>query len=242
MGVPMSIDVRDAPGAGDAHDAVAAAFAVLHAADERFSRFRPDSEISRIGRGELEPAAASSDVRDVLAVAERARLSSGDAFRVVDPAGRLDTDGVVKGWAAQRAADLLLSAGVRSFCLNAGGDVVTAGEPEPGRPWQVAVRDPFDPRGHLAILSLRDGAVATSGTYERGAHVWDGRTGSRALDLVASTVVAPSLTDADVLATSVLVLGADGPQWAVEQGADLVITVDHAGAVRTAGGNAPRPG
>ncbi|MEN0128018.1 MAG: FAD:protein FMN transferase [Brevundimonas sp.] len=240
----MSIDVRDATSAGapvDVHAAVAAAFTALHDADERFSRFRPDSEISRIRRGALEATAASPDVREVLAVAERARIASGDAFRVVDPAGLLDTDGVVKGWAAQRAADLLRDAGVRSFCVNAGGDVATAGEPEPGRPWQVAVRDPFDPRGHLAILSLRDGAVATSGTYERGAHVWDGR-GSHALELVAATVVASSLTDADVLATSVLVLGGDGPRWAVEHGADLVITVDHSGAVRTAGREAAPTG
>lgn len=221
MGIPMSIDVREGPGhepsgSRAAIEAVDAAFAVLRSADERFSPFRPDSELSRYARGEVE---ASGDLTEILGIAHSASIASAGAFTVRAPDGSLDTNGIVKGWAAQRSADVLLELGMTSFCLNAGGDVVTHGEPEPGRAWRTAVRDPWDPRRMVAVVEQRDGAVATSGTYERGAHVWDGRTGETARSLVAATVVAADLTTADVLATSVLALGPDGVSWAIEHGA-----------------------
>lgn len=224
MGTVVSVDVRHAdPDLAAA--AMKAAFAVLREADERFSPFRPDSELSRLDRGELADDELSDDMREVLAIAERARADSGGVFDIRTPDGRLDTNGVVKGWAAQRAADRLAAAGLTDFCLNAGGDIVARGEPEPGHPWQIAVRHPADPMAVLATLEVRDGAVATSGTYERGAHVWDGRTGSRDLPLVAATVVAPDLTLADVLATTVLAMGEDGPAWAMAHGATAVLAV-----------------
>ena len=222
MGTVVSVDVRRADPVAAAA-ALDAAFAVLRAADERFSPFRDDSELRRLERGEVtEP---SPDMREVLAIAERARAASGGVFVVRTPEGRLDTNGVVKGWAAQRAAEGLAAAGLADFCLNAGGDVVARGEPEPGRAWQVAVRHPADPAGVVAVVAVRDGAVATSGTYERGAHVWDGRTGSRDVPFVAATVVAADLTVADVLATTVLAMGEDGPAWALAHGAAAVLAV-----------------
>ena len=224
MGLPMSVDVRQADGPA-VREALDAAFAVLHEADARFSTYRPNSELRRLERGEVSDEAVSADMREVLEIAARAHEESGGVFDVCTPEGRLDTNGVVKGWAAQRAADVLVAAGLRDFCLNAGGDVVTHGEPEPGRVWDVAVRHPDDPQAVLAVLSVGDGAVATSGTYERGAHVWDGRSGSRELPLVAATVVAVNLTVADVLATTVLAMGEDGPAWAVGHGAATVIAV-----------------
>ena len=224
MGTVVSLDVRHAePDAAAA--AMDRAFAVLHAADERFSPFRPDSELSRLDRGELADDELSDDMREVLAIAERARIDSDGVFDVRTPEGRLDTNGVVKGWAAQRAADGLVAAGVVDFLLNAGGDVVARGEAEPGQPWQVAVRHPDDPMAVLVTLEVRDGAVATSGTYERGAHVWDGRTGSRDVPFVAATVVAADLTVADVLATTVLAMGEEGPAWAMAHGATAVLAL-----------------
>ena len=231
MGMPMSVDVRD--DGSDAAALVEEAFAVLRAADRRFSRYDPDSEVSRFGRAELRPTDLSDDLREVLAIAGRAWEDSGGAFSVRRPDGTLDTDGVVKGWAAQRAADVLWAGGLRRYCLNAAGDVAARGEPEPGRGWNVGIRDPADPTAFLAVVELRDGAVATSGTYERGAHVWDGRTGEPATALVSASVVAQDLTTADVLATSVLALGADGVAWASAHGAAAVIAVGADGRVLT---------
>ncbi|MGW6225489.1 FAD:protein FMN transferase [Cellulosimicrobium cellulans] len=222
MGLPMSLDLR-APDDARARAAVRAAFAVLHAADARFSGRRADSELSRHRRGLV--VRPSRDLREVLDLAEAARVASGGAFDVHRPDGTLDTDGVVKGWAAQRAVDRLVAAGFSDLCLNAGGDVAVRGGPEPGRPWVVGVRSPLRADELVARVELHDGAVATSGTYERGLHVWDGRTGAAARGLLSATVVAPDLTTADVLATSVLALGEEGVAWAVDQGAALVLAV-----------------
>ncbi|WP_231384036.1 FAD:protein FMN transferase [Cellulomonas sp. URHD0024] len=226
----MSVDVRD--DGPTTPDLVDRAFAVLRAADRRFSRYDPASEVSRYARDEVRPADLSDDLREVLAVAGKAWEDSGGAFSVRRPDGTLDTDGVVKGWAAQRAADVLWAGGLQRFCLNAGGDVVVRGEPEPGRGWHVGIRDPNDPQLFLAVLELRGGAVATSGTYERGAHVWDGRTGEPATGLVSASVVASDLATADVLATSVLALGDEGVDWAGRHGATAVIAVGADGRIR----------
>ncbi|WP_421732900.1 FAD:protein FMN transferase [Cellulomonas sp.] len=230
MGIPMSVDVRGALDEQAERAAVRDAFDRMHDADRRFSRFQPDSEVSRYGDGD----AASTDLREVLDIAAHFGDLSGGAFSVRRPDGSLDTDGVVKGWAAQRAADTLTAAGLTTFCLNAGGDVVVRGEPEPGRGWNVGVRDPADPQAFLTVLEVRDGAVATSGTYERGEHVWDGRTGLAATGLRAATVVAADLTTADVLATCVLALGPDGIAWAAQHGAAAVLAVDADGELLTA--------
>lgn len=232
MGIPMSIDLRGWPDERTGQDAIRAAFDVLRSADRHFSPFQPDSEVCRYERGET---AASADLVEVLEIARLASIASGGAFSVHAPDGSLDTNGVVKGWAAQRAAETLLAHGAQNFCLNAGGDVVTRGEPEPGKPWRTGVRDPSDPRRIMAVVAQCDGAVATSGTYERGAHVWDGRTGEPAHSLVAATVVADSLTTADVLATCVLALGPEGVAWAIGNGARAAFAVLPGGGVVTAG-------
>nr|WP_246280895.1 FAD:protein FMN transferase [Cellulomonas humilata] len=231
----MSVDVRGALDEQAERAAVRDAFDRMHDADRRFSRFQPGSEVSRYDDG----VDASTDLREVLDIAARFGDLSGGAFSVRRPDGTLDTDGVVKGWAAQRAADTLTAAGLTTFCLNAGGDVVVRGEPEPGRGWNVGVRDPDDPDAFLTVLEVRDGAVATSGTYERGEHVWDGRTGQAATGLRAATVVAADLTTADVLATCVLALGLDGIAWAAQHGAAAVLAVDADGELVTAVQAAP---
>ena len=86
MGTAVSLDLRDPDIPADAVDAV---FGHLHDIDARFSTYRPDSEVSRLARGELDPDAASPDVRHVLAVCEQLRRDSGGAF----DAGRAGRDG-----------------------------------------------------------------------------------------------------------------------------------------------------
>ena len=101
------------------------------------------------------------------------RAATGGAFDARAPLpGMLDPTGLVKGWAVERAAALLERAGARRFLVDAGGDVVLR-----GGPWRVGIRHPRLRDRLAAVLELRDGAVATSGAYERGAHIVDPRTG-----------------------------------------------------------------
>lgn len=232
MGIPMSIDIREA---GDHRASADRAFAVLREADHRFSTYRADSEVSAVNRGTIAPEEFSGPLREVIGIGQRAADASGGAFRIRTAEGLLDLDGVVKGWAAANAAAVLTAEGLRDFCLNAGGDIVVSGAPEGAGAWNVGIRSPSRPATMLTVLALSDAAVATSGAYERGEHIVDGRTGRAATGLASATVVAADLTTADVLATAVFALGRDGAEWALAHGARGVLALTDDGALVGAG-------
>jgi thiamine biosynthesis lipoprotein len=236
MGIPMSIDVR---ADGDYRMIVDDAFGEIRDADATFSTYRPDSEISRLNRGELTRESVGEDFRSVLETAERFGTVSGGAFTLRDSDGDWDLNGIVKGWAAQRAGELLVSRGLHDFCINAGGDVVAAGHPEPDRPWMVGVRSPESAATMLAVFALSDRCIATSGAYERGNHIVDGRTGREATGLTSVSVIAADLTTADVLATIVYAMGEDGVGWAAERYDCGVLAVTDSGRLID-GGDARR--
>ncbi|MFD5697016.1 FAD:protein FMN transferase [Streptomyces lasiicapitis] len=227
MGLPVSLRIDDAHVPEGIADAV---FGWLREVDARFSPFKSDSEVSRLNRGELSIAGISSDLAHVLDLGEQYRRASGGAFDMRLPGRGLDPCAVVKGWSVQGAAELLTAAGVRRFCLNAGGDVVAA-----GGPWRVGVRHPDDAGRICVVLEVTDAAVATSGHYERGAHILDARTGRPATGLLSLTVVAPTLTEADATATAAFAMGGDGVAWAAGRPDCQVFAVDAARRVlRTA--------
>jgi thiamine biosynthesis lipoprotein len=215
MGTAISVDVRDPDVTATVVDAV---FERIREDDRRFSPWKPDSEISRIGRGELMESESSGEVRHVLALCDDLARTTGGAFdaRGWRTDGSVDPSGLVKGWSIEEAARLLDAAGCRDYAINAGGDVIVAGEPEPGRPWRVGIRHPRIVDRVAAVLLLRDRAVATSGRYERGDHIADPRTGAAPRDLLSVTVVGPSLTYADAYATAAFVMGRDGVAWVAQ--------------------------
>ncbi|WP_433919714.1 FAD:protein FMN transferase [Streptomyces canus] len=218
MGFPVSLRVDDEDVPESAADAV---FAWLREVDARFSPFKEDSEVSRYDRGELSADGLSADLREILDLCEHYRVATGGAFDVRLPGRRLDPCAVVKGWSVQRAAQVLTAAGATRFVLNAGGDVVAA-----GGPWRVGVRHPEHADKLCTVLSLDGGAVATSARYERGDHIVDGRTGRAATGLLSLTVVAPTLTEADSVATAAFAMGPEGVDWAASLAGCEVFAVD----------------
>ncbi|MGQ0845571.1 MAG: FAD:protein FMN transferase [Sporichthyaceae bacterium] len=206
--MPISVLARG-PGArdDDAASAVERVFAELRAVDVLFSPYRADSEVSRIGRGELALDAADPSVRDVAERCERARAATGGAFDAVRPDGTWDPTGLVKGWAVERAAGHLAALPAVDWCLNAGGDVAILAPS--GETFGVGILDPLDPARIAAVLHRASGGVATSGGSARGEHLYDPRTRRAARARWASvTVAGPSLETADVLATAAFVSGA----------------------------------
>ena len=212
MGTVISIDVRDPEIPESVVDAMLARLAAI---EERFSTYRPDSEISRIADGTLAEEDASAEVRFVLGMCDDLHRTTDGWFdaRGHRSDGRLDPSGLVKGWAVEEATLLLDDAGARNYSCNCGGDVIARGEPEPGRPWRVGIRHPDRADSVARVLAIRDLAVATSGTYERGEHIRDPRTGLAPTGLLSVTVVGPSLTWADVYATTAFAMGTPGPAW-----------------------------
>lgn len=203
MGTVFSIDVRDP---GDWTAPIADVVTWLHHVDALFSTFRPDSDVSRIGRGELTVADADPLVAEVFGLGAQLEAETGGYF-TVRWRGTPDPTGLVKGWAIERASELLRGHGSHHHAVNGGGDVQVAGEAAPGKPWRIGVGDPADRQRILTVVTGRDFAVATSGTAERGTHIIDPATGTPAADLTAVTVTGPSLTRADAYATAAFAMG-----------------------------------
>jgi FAD:protein FMN transferase len=131
---------------------------------------------------------------------------------------------------------MLLDAGARRFCINAGGDVAVRGRPASGDAWLIGIQHPWERDKLAAVVRVVDGAVATSGCYERGDHVIDPRTGSPAYGLASVTVVGPDLTMADAYATAAVALGREGMTWLAERpGVEAMAVTDAQRVVTTAG-------
>ncbi len=215
MGMAVSIDVRDV---GVPREIIDEVLAWLHHVDETFSPYIPESPVSAIGRGDLAVEDASAEIRNVLGMCELMRYETDgvfDVFAVPAPNGtQFDPSGLVKGWAIEESARLIERHGGSNLCINAGGDIALRGHPQGEDPWRVGIRHPFS-ADSMALIVEAEGpmAVATSATYERGAHIVDPRTGLTALSLASVTIVGPDLTLADAYATAVFVMGIDGLDW-----------------------------
>jgi thiamine biosynthesis lipoprotein len=181
--------------------------------EARFSTFIPDSQISRIGRGELAPDDADPDVRHVLSVCAEFEETTGGRFSIRPgrPGGPgLDPAGYVKGWSVDEAALLLRGAGARNFVIYAGGDVLCSGVPSDDTAWRVGIRDPAHPERLIAAIRMERGAVATSGSYARGDHIWGPHPGAA---VASVSVIGPVLGVADALATALYAAGESTFGW-----------------------------
>jgi thiamine biosynthesis lipoprotein len=218
MGLPVSIHLRgpDVRGA-DAEQAVAAVYAELVRLDALFSTYRPDSAISRRRRGDAYPGPHDPVLAEVEQLCAVASDRTDGAFTawLPDSEGvlRYDPTGLVKGWAVDRAAVPLTGLPFTAWSVNAGGDVLVGRhahmrpEGPDAAPWRVGVEDPRDRSRMVAVIPLVEGAVATSGTAARGAHLFDPLAGRMVERAGSMTVVTDTLLWADVWATALFVGG-----------------------------------
>lgn len=189
--------------------AATAVQAVFAAYDRCYSLWDAGSVLSRIASGALRLSDAPEEVRDTYALALSWRDRTGGAFTPHRPDGVLDLSGIVKAMAIRDAGELLdrvgsASASASGWMISAGGDVLVRGRHGalvPDDPWRVGIVDPADRNRVVGIVDLdRRRAVATSGTAERGDHIW-----RRAAPVFTqATVIADDIVTADVLATAVI--------------------------------------
>jgi FAD:protein FMN transferase len=157
----------------------------------------------------------SPELAEVLELCEIVETLSDGAFdiRRHRADGAPDPTGVVKGWAVDRAGDILADAGLAHFCIGAGGDVLARGGRSPGEPWRIGVAHPSEHAAVSLTLEADDLAVATSGSTERGHHIVDARTGQVPRELLTLSVAGPSLARADAYATAAFAMGTAGLRW-----------------------------
>jgi len=230
MGTMASIHVHDPTvDATVADAAIDAVLAELERLEEMFSTYRPTSEISRVNRGELDLVACSPEVIDVLDACTWLEHASSGAFDR-RARGRLDPAGFVKGWATERASRLLTERGLEHWFVGVGGDMVVHGRPAGRDCWTIAIADPTKHSAVITGVTVTGGAVATSGSAERGNHLW--AAGGADADTWASvTVIGPSLTWADAFATTACALGPDGLDWVSQFDGYQAFAITHDGVL-----------
>jgi thiamine biosynthesis lipoprotein len=238
--------------------------------EQALSRFRFDSELSRLNRTFDQPVEVSDTFWDVFQYALSAesltnglvtptvldamieagydqtfdtlpRHQNGHGLQVLSavnplsvitwdersrticlPYGvHLDFGGVAKGWAAHQAAERLKEYG--PALMNAAGDIAISGPLASGEPWQIGIRNPFEPNIDFETLKLKRCGVATSGRdrrhwHQNGLprhHIIDPHTSQPAeTDVMTVTIVAPTVMEAEATAKAVLILGGEqGLEW-----------------------------
>src|SRR5262249_48605149 len=129
----------------------------------------------------------------------------------------LDMGGIAKGYAVDRAAEILRESGVTSALITSGSSISAIGAP-PGRSaWPVDVSDPTDRSRHMTTIDLKDQSVSTSGCYEKAfkmagktyCHIMDPRTGRPIEGILGATIVTPSGVEAEALSKAVMILGVE---------------------------------
>ena len=209
MGTIVTIDLYGDSNAADAlRPSVQLAVESLHDADNVFSTWKPESPLSRLRRGEIDLATAPGEVHEVLEACAAARELSQGWFDPWASPGGVDPTGYVKGWAAQRALHLLLRAPVFGAVVNAAGDIATFGFPAENASFHVGITNPLARKEMIAIVAPT-GCIATSGTYERGPHLFDPHSGDFVSRLASASVTGPDLGLADAFATALAVAGID---------------------------------
>ncbi|NDA81264.1 MAG: FAD:protein FMN transferase, partial [Actinobacteria bacterium] len=180
----------------------------VHEIDRQFSTYKESSEVSKIRRGELSVNDASQRVQEIWRCCERARDLTDGAF---DPfqerLGGFDPSGYVKGWAADQIALMAADYEITRLHINAGGDLTLRGGMNDEQPWMIGIQHPKKAGSIAAVIPMRDGALASSGTYERGAHIFDAQTNAIAIGALATSVYGPDGGLADALATALMVAG-----------------------------------
>ncbi len=184
------------------------------------------------------PTAAEIEAARALVDYTRLELDLEQGTIYLPEAGMsLDLGGIAKGYIVDRGMAVLAQAGVESAFLNAGGDIGLIGAKLDGTLWQIGVRHPRDHSDFVGIIPYSDGAIVTSGDYqrvfeadgERYHHILDPETGRPADSLTSVTVTAPTVMEADALSTAIFILGPERGLLLVEQlpGIDaILVTAD----------------
>jgi FAD:protein FMN transferase len=200
MGMPISIDIPCC----DNTQVFDWTFARLRQIDSKFSTYKAGSEVSRYISGEIDEPKLSKELKLIIRDCRAAQKKTNGYFSAW-AGGAFDPSGYVKGWAIGQAAKIIKKAGYGTYCIGAGGDILARSDSD--KIWNIGIQDPTDKSKILNKLSISNGAVVTSGNYERGAHIINPKTKLPADELLSVTVAGPDIIWADVLATAIFAMG-----------------------------------
>lgn len=210
MGMPVTVEVVDKDVTFIDVEKVYDYFVYV---DKKFSTYKPGSEISKFNNGSIKESEFSEDMAEIFKLAEETNKLTGGYFDILHR-GKYDPSGIVKGWAINNAAKILKRAGFKNYYVDAGGDIEVSGKNGDGEKWSVGIRNPFNPEEIVKVLEVSDVGVATSGTYERGQHVYNPVSKTDEIhDIMSITVVAGNIYEADRFATAAFAMGKTGIEF-----------------------------
>jgi FAD:protein FMN transferase len=208
MGMPITVKIARNEKRKTKKD-VEKVFEYFRSVDEKYSPFKETSEVAKLNRGEN----ISDEFKEIIRMAEELKKQTNGYFDIVRPDGKIDPSGIVKGWAIKNAAKILKDLGYKRFYVDAGGDAEIV-----GRNWKWGIRNPFNTKEIVKVLKLSNCGIATSGTYERGQHIYDPVGKINAItDIVSMTVIGPDVYEADKYSTPAFAMGARGIQFIENQ-------------------------
>lgn len=236
MGMPITIDIPKVVDEAQFNSS----FKRLRWIDDRFSTYKAGSEVSRFAARKLSEKELSDELKKVIKDCRKAQTMTAGYFSAW-ATGQFDPSGYVKGWAIAQAGQAIEAQGFKTYCVSAGGDIQARSDSE--KIWNIGIQDPTDLTKILNKLSILNGAVATSGIYERGAHIINPKTKKPANELLSVTVTGPDIIWADVLATAVFAMGADGLEFMDKQPDYKALIIDKTGRqLETSGWPSYNPG
>lgn len=211
MGTVVSIAYRQEMTVHEANHYTAAVQAIFDHYDDEFSTYKPESMVSKINAASPVPVEFSDEAFRVFELAEKYRIATEGYFDIITPQGSTDPSGIVKAYAIQEAGEYLCSQQLSDWCINAGGDILTASK---NIPWISGITSPSHPEEILSTINLSFpmNSLATSGFSQRGFHIWNPHGGMHS-DTVQASVISDDIIFSDVLATALIAMGSEGLPW-----------------------------
>ena len=207
MGMPITIKIFDK----NAESLLKSCFDYFKKIDSRYSTYKPDSEISQINDG-LPKTKWSTEMKKVFSLCDETNKLTKGYFNIKHN-NKLDPSGLVKGWAINNAANMLLKHGVEDFFIEAGGDIQVNGK-DGNEPWIIGIRSPFNVNEIIKRIKISNKGIATSGTYIRGQHIYNPLNSKASLSNIKSlTVIADNIFEADRYATAAYAMGVKGIEF-----------------------------
>lgn len=215
MGMPITVEIVGE----DSQEVFNKIFDYFTQVDEKFSTYKRTSEISKLNHKEIEPDEYSDELKEILYLSKQTKFETEGYFDIQQEE-KIDPSGLVKGWAINNAAQILKDDGYKNFYIEAGGDIEVSGAPQGHKYWRTGIRNPFKPKEIVKVLKISNLGVATSGTYERGKHIYNPITHSYTTDIASLTVIGPNIYEADRFATAAFARGKSGIDF-IEKQKDL---------------------
>ena len=159
--------------------------------------------------GKIKESDLSSGMKEVFDLSEKTKAQTNGYFDIAHNS-KIDPSGLVKGLAIYKAAQLLKVKGFKNFYVEIAGDIEIAGLNYEGKKWSIGVRNPFNKLENIKIVYLSDVGIATSGTYERGEHIYNPKNRKPANEIISMTVIGPNVYEADRFATASFAMGVNG--------------------------------